>query len=109
MTSELTADTIQQRIRDLIKEFHGPGFSPAKLAILLDGLERLAGPAPTHVTVELFRASGKYYTEEPWRIPEGAIGPYDMRNSPDFRRISDGPVLIPAQEPWGFPYLIMPE
>lgn len=38
-------------------------------------------------TVILFKPSGKYYTEEPWRIPEDAIGPYDMQRSPDFRRI----------------------
>ena len=58
-----------------------------------------------HVRVILFKPSGKYYTEEHWRIPEGAIGPYDMERSLDFRRISDGAVLIETQEPWGFPHL----
>ena len=57
------------------------------------------------VAVILFKKSGKYYTEEQWRIPAGAIGPYDMALSPDFRRIDDGPVLVETQEPWGFPHL----
>jgi hypothetical protein len=56
-------------------------------------------------TVILFKPSGKYYTEETWRIPEGAIGPYDMDKSSDFRRISGGAVLIESQEPWGYPHL----
>lgn len=59
-----------------------------------------------HAHVILFRKSGKYYTEEFWTIPEKAIGPYDMINSPDFRRIDNGPVLIPTQEPWGYPHII---
>jgi hypothetical protein len=59
----------------------------------------------TTAEVYLFRRSGKYYTEECWRIPEGAIIPDDMRRSPDFRRIDGGPVYIPTQEPWGFPHL----
>lgn len=54
--------------------------------------------------VTLFKPSGKYYTEETWEIPEGAIGPYDMINSPDFRTISGGAVLIES-ETWGFPHL----
>ena len=57
------------------------------------------------IRVILFRASGKYYTEEYWEIAHKAIGPYDMDRSPDFRRISGGHVLIPTQEPWGFPHL----
>ena len=55
--------------------------------------------------VILFRRSGKYYTEEDWRVPEGAIGPYDMARSPDWRRIDGGPVLVDSQEPWGYPHL----
>lgn len=55
--------------------------------------------------VILFKPSGKYYTEESWRVPENAIGPYDMERSPDFRRISGGAVLIDSQEPWGYPHL----
>lgn len=60
---------------------------------------------PEKVSVILFKRSGKYYTEEKWRVPAGAIGPFDMQSSPDFRRIDAGAVLIPAQEPWGFPHL----
>lgn len=55
--------------------------------------------------VILFRQSGKYYCEEEWRIPYGAIGPYDMERSLDFRRIDGGPVLVHTQEPWGYPHL----
>ena len=71
------------------------------------------------VKVILFKPSGKYYTEEDWRIPEvvkdwserrgdferPAMGPYDMFQSPDFRRIDGGPALVETQEPWGFPHL----
>lgn len=70
-------------------------------------------------TVILFKPNGKYYTKEEWRIPETVpdhseyrgdfvrtvIGPYDMRHSPDFRRISGGAVLVESQEPWGYPHL----
>lgn len=55
--------------------------------------------------VVLFKPSGKYYTEEPWEVPAGAIGPYDMVRSKDFRRIDGGAVLVETQEPWGFPHL----
>ena len=72
------------------------------------------------VTVTLFKPSGKYYTTEEWTVPETipndgnfmfpvpvreVIAPYDMRYSPDFRRIDGGPVLIDSQEPWGYPHL----
>jgi len=56
-------------------------------------------------SVILFKPSGKYYTEERWRIPDSAITPYDMERSPDFRRISGGAVLVETQEPWGYPHL----
>lgn len=56
--------------------------------------------------VVLFKGSGKYYTEEEWEIPSGAIGPYDMYLSPDFRTIGGGPVLVVTQEPWGYPHLL---
>ncbi len=58
--------------------------------------------------VVLFKASGKYYTEEEWEIPERAIGPYDMRASKDYRTIQGGAVLVESQEPWGYPHLLMP-
>jgi hypothetical protein len=69
-------------------------------------------------TVVLFKPSGKYYTEEPWRIPTreeaqshpdfmpgDMTGPFSMLYSPDFRRIGDGAVLVETQEPWGYPHL----
>jgi hypothetical protein len=70
--------------------------------------------------VILFKPSGKYYTEEEWEIPETVedyvpnngrmlrklIGPKDMDQSPDFRRIDGGHVLVVEQEPWGFPHLL---
>ena len=56
--------------------------------------------------VVLFKDTGKYYTEEFWRIPEGAILPSQMKDSPDFRRIGNGKVLVQSQEPWGFPHLL---
>lgn len=56
-------------------------------------------------TVILFKPSGKFYTEEEWEIPEQSIGPWDMERSPDFHRIGGGAVLIPTQEPWGYPQL----
>lgn len=72
----------------------------------------------TRVKVILFKPSGKYYTEEEWRIPTreqaeqhpaymrgDMVSPVCMLYSPDFRRISNGPVLIETQEPWGYPHL----
>ena len=68
--------------------------------------------------VILFKPGGKYYTEEEWTIPTveqvvagggtpgDSVGPYSMRFSPDFRRISGGPVLVDTQEPWGYPHLL---
>lgn len=61
--------------------------------------------AATQARVILFKPSGRYYTEEKWIVPEAAIGPQDMRHSPDFRRIDGGPVLVDSQEPWGYPHL----
>jgi hypothetical protein len=76
---------------------------------LISELQRLTGPAPTHVKVILFKPDGKYYTEEDWRIPPGAIVPAAMRNSPDFHRIDGGAVLVESQEPWGWPHLFPAE
>jgi hypothetical protein len=72
---------------------------------LIADLDKEVGAAPTKVRVELYKASGKYYTVDEWRIPDGAIGPADMRHSPDWRRIDNGVVVVPAQEPWGFPHV----
>lgn len=70
--------------------------------------------------VILFKASGKYYTEEEWEIPtveelelkqinepypDYIFMPNCMRWSKDFRRIQGGAVLVESQEPWGFPVL----
>ena len=63
----------------------------------------------TKTNVILFKPSGKYYTEEQWEIPEDAIGPFDMVNSPDFRRIDGGPVLIDDDRRWGYPHLFPAE
>lgn len=62
-------------------------------------------------SVTLFKKSGKYYTQEAWRVPADAIGPEGMRRSPDFRRIDGGVVLVdadaapelPEAKNWGFP------
>jgi hypothetical protein len=73
------------------------------------------------IKVTLFRASGKYYTEEDWELPTadeivergGSRGDYyapqtAMRYSENFRQIDAlGPVLIDSQEPWGYPGLIL--
>jgi hypothetical protein len=66
-----------------------------------------SGPVATEgrAKVILFKPSGKYYTEEEWTVPDPALGPYDMAQSPDFRRISGGAVLVVSQEPWGYPFL----
>ena len=63
-------------------------------------------------TVILFKESGKYYTSESWRVPDKKFtGPYDMIDSPDFRRIGGGAVLVSSDEDWdgdenwGFPHL----
>lgn len=58
-------------------------------------------------TVILFKPGGKYYTEEQWTVPEHALGPFDMYDSPDYRTIGGGPVLVVAQEPWGYPHLLI--
>lgn len=74
-------------------------------------------------TVILFKPGGKYYTSEEWEIPElvphvdewkskaglkhPPLGPWDMEHSKDFHRINDGPVLVPSQEPWGYPHLLV--
>lgn len=89
----------------------------AEDGVLEDVLESIRPTAK----VTLFRASGKYYCEERWRIPTreqiiehggaggDAVIPYAMRYSVDFRRIDDGPVLVQDQEPWGYDHLLMPD
>jgi hypothetical protein len=114
MTDELTAGAVQTRVRQLADAAWDALSDENKdrqivLEQLLQSLQRLAGPAPTHATVQLFKPGGKWYTDESWRIPPGAIGPWDMEDSPDFHRISGGPVLVETQEPWGYPFLLAAE
>lgn len=79
------------------------------------------------IKVTLFKLSGALAAVELWEPPSDdllatayryartldgkttlkAIGPACMKFSKDFRRINGGPVLIEAQDPWGFPHLIM--
>ena len=82
-------------------------FTWAQILTLGDVEEVAPEPEPAKAHVILFKASGKYYTEEQWRVPADAIGPYDMRRSPDFRRIDNGAVLVVSQEPWGYPHLLI--
>lgn len=58
----------------------------------------------TKTNVILFKPSGKYYTEENWEVPEHAIVPEYMIDSPDFHRIDGGPVLV-SEDYWGYPCL----
>lgn len=68
------------------------------------------------VSVVLFKESGKYYSEESWRVPNNnnSVGPAEMVNSPDYHRIGKGKVLItsdshvhaPNDQNWGYPHLI---
>lgn len=59
------------------------------------------------VRVDLFRTSGKWYTEEDWTVPVDALNPADLERSPDARSIEGGPVLVPSVEPFGFPCLLL--
>lgn len=88
----------------------------------LEALQEYEEPKPSvgKAKVILFKSSGKYYTEEEWRIPTreeaeahpgfmrgDMVGPYCMKYSPDFHRIGGGgPVLVITQEPWGYPHLL---
>lgn len=112
MADELTAGAVQSRLRQLANRAWDALSDENRdrqliLEQLIGDLRRLAGPEPKRATVILFKFGGKYYTEEEWRIPEKTMGPWDMRDSPDFRTIGGGPVLVPEQEPWGFPHLII--
>jgi hypothetical protein len=55
----------------------------------------------------LFKPSGKYYTEEYWVVPHAPSNyhPACMIESPDFRRIGGGAVLVDDEEVWGWPHL----
>ncbi|MCA1806267.1 MAG: hypothetical protein LC687_00080 [Actinobacteria bacterium] len=58
------------------------------------------------VKVTIFKESGKYYTEERWAIPEGAIAPYDMDKAPEAQKWKGWQILVNSQEPWGYPHLL---
>lgn len=81
--------------------------TPADVASTAPHRERTA-------TVTLFKRSGKYYTSESWRVPAGAINPYQMVDSVDFHQINGGAVLVeadalpefPDDENWGVPHLV---
>ncbi len=108
----MDAGPIRTRLRELAEKAEANAWDEHEhetLERVIDELRRLAGSAPTHATVILFKPSGKYYTEERWIIPERAITPHEMDRSPDFRRIGGGVVLVPAQEPWGYPALLVGE
>lgn len=111
---ELTAAAVQTRIRQLADQYGGVTISASPgLQILLErligDLRHLAGPEPKTAKVQLFKPGGKWYADEEWVIPADAIGPFDMADSPDFHRISGGPVLVETQEPWGYPFLLVGE
>jgi hypothetical protein len=65
-------------------------------------------------TVTTFKESGKYNTIHAWRVPADAIGPWDMKHSPDFSLPAGWTVLVdadaapefPGAVNWGFPCLL---
>lgn len=78
------------------------------LETLINDVRHVLRPEPERrAKVILFKASGRNYAQEEWRIPEGAIDPEDMSRSPDFHQLIGGTVLVPEQEPWGYPHLIV--
>lgn len=130
--------SIQESIQEIVYQTSLGYLTPERLKAIdvyvkdiESDLQELTAVLPTALSVQkaqvtLFRASGKYYTDEEWEIPtqdnadswkEGEDGtwptggdwviPYIMKYSKDFRRISDGgKVLVVTQEPWGYPHLI---
>ena len=97
-------------------------YVPDGLQRHLDKLTELASSTEPLAQVLLFKPSGKHGHEEYWRIPASvpdhspvrggdftreALGPWDMRHSPDFHTIDGGPVLVLEQEPWGYPFLLL--
>lgn len=73
-----------------------------------------APTAQRTATVTTFKESGKYNTTHAWRVPEDAIGPWDMRRSPDFNLPAGWTALVdadaspqfPGAVNWGFPHLL---
>lgn len=68
-------------------------------------------------TVTTFKESGKYNTVHAWRVPVDAIGPGDMKRSPDFKLPAGWTALVDADAAeefpeavnWGFPHLLRAE
>lgn len=69
---------------------------------------RDSNDVPATARVVRIKDSGKYYTEEEWRIPENAFFPRSMANSPDARLENGGIYIVPAQYPWGYEEMINP-
>lgn len=67
---------------------------------------RATDDVPATARVVRIKDSGKYYTEESWRIPENAHYPRNMANSPDARLGDGGIYIVPAQYPWGYEEII---
>jgi hypothetical protein len=73
-----------------------------------------APPAQRTATVTLFKESGKYSDIHAWRVPADAIGPWDMKRSPDFNLPpgwtalvdTDASEYFPGAVNWGFPCLL---
>lgn len=103
MTPDKERNRIYQaahRLKDLAKR--GSLIDPRRVMEVVEMLE------VDQAEVILFKPGGKYYTVDYWRVPEGAIGPYDLAQSPDFRRIGNGAVLVTSDR-WGFPHLFPEE
>ena len=69
---------------------------------------RATNNVPATARVVRIKDSGKYYTEEQWRIPENAYYPRNMAKSPDARLEDGGIYFVPAQYPWGYEEIINP-
>lgn len=67
---------------------------------------RATGDVPATARVVRIKDTGKYYTEEQWRIPENAYYPRSMAESPDARLDDGGIYIVPAQYPWGYEEII---
>lgn len=67
---------------------------------------RATDNVPATARVVRIKDSGKYYTEEQWRIPDNAYYPRSMAKSPDARLEDGGIYIVPAQYPWGYEEII---
>lgn len=67
---------------------------------------RATDNVPATARVVRIKDSGKYYTEEEWRIPDNAYYPRGMAESPDAHLEDGGIYIVPAQYPWGYEEVI---